>query len=72
MAEQAPICQGRRRGEFGYLADTLASAAVLAGTYDFPEGMHQGTRELMEEVAAIRVLIPKDSVSTTITPTQLW
>ena len=70
VAEQAPICQGRLRGEFGYLANTRASAAVLAGNYDFPEGMHQGTRELMEEVAAIRALIPKDSVSTTITPTQ--
>ncbi len=70
VAEQAPICQGRLRGDFGYLANTAESAAVLAGTYDFPEGMHQGTRKLMEEVATIRAIIPDNIVCTTITPTQ--
>ena len=70
MAEQAPICQGCLRGEFGYLANNPALAAVLAGTYNFPASMHQGTHETTKEVAAIRALIPKDSICNKITPLQ--
>ena len=29
-AEHAPICNGRLRGEFGYLANTVAGANVLS------------------------------------------
>ena len=70
LAEQAPVCQGRLRGDFGYLANTRASAEVLDGTYQFREGTDQGTRELMEEIAAVRKLVPKNSVCTTISPPQ--
>ena len=36
FAEQAPICQGRLRGEFGYMATTPAAKQVLDGTYEYP------------------------------------
>ena len=68
LAEQAPVCQGRLREDFGYLANTRASAEVLDGNYQFPEGPDKGTRELMEEIAAVRKLVPKNSVCTTISP----
>ena len=62
LAEEAPICQGRLRGEFGYNAVTPSAAAVLAGTYVFPPDFHQATKELMQEIARIRSIIPEDSV----------
>ena len=31
LAEQAPICKGKLRGDFGYMANTPASQAVLGG-----------------------------------------
>lgn len=33
IAEQAPICRGRLKGDFGNRADTAAARAVLDGTY---------------------------------------
>ena len=33
-AEYAPICRGRLRGEFGYLANIVAGDKVLEGTYN--------------------------------------
>ena len=62
LAEQAPICKGRLRGEFGYMADTPVGEAVLAGEYKFSEDCDTGTRELLEEVARLRQLVPASSV----------
>ena len=62
LAEQAPICKGRLRGEFGYMADTPAERAVLAGEYRFSEDYDTGTRKLREEVARLRQLVPANSV----------
>ena len=70
VVEQAPICQSRLCKEFWCLADTPASAAVLAGICNFPKGMHQRTRGVIEEVATMHALISKNSVCTTISPTQ--
>ena len=64
LAEQAPICKGRLRQEFGYMANTEAAKKVLAGEYEPCANIHQGTKELLDEVAELRSLIPKDSVST--------
>ena len=33
LAEQAPICKGKLRGDFGYMANTKAAEEVLNGTY---------------------------------------
>ena len=50
LAENAPICKGRLRGEFGYMANTPAGRAVLSGHYQFSGDYDTGTRELLEEV----------------------
>lgn len=64
LAEQAPICQGRLRGDFGYMANTKATREVLAGTYVCPEGTDSGTIDLFQEIAWLRSIIPENSVST--------
>ncbi len=70
LAGEAPICNGNLFQDFGYLANTPASKAVLDGTYNMPLNTDTATSELFAEIAAIRTLIPKDSVSITITPGQ--
>jgi hypothetical protein len=71
IAEQAPICQGRLRGDFGYMANNVAGRAVLDGTYECPEGTDEGTIDLFREIAHIRSIVPKDTVNTYITR-QRW
>jgi hypothetical protein len=68
LAEQAPICKGKLRGAFGYMANTPAAREVLAGTYQCPVETDEGTRDLFEEIAWLRSIIPKNSVSTVWTP----
>ncbi len=63
LAEEAPICQGRLRGEFGYVSMSPTAQTVLDGTYDFPPDMDEATRELFEEIAQIRTIIPSNSVT---------
>ena len=61
-AEHARICNGRLRGEFGYLANTVAGDKVLEGTYNYSEGFHPATKELLEECARIRTRVPENLV----------
>ena len=46
LAEEAPICNGKLKGEFGYLARTDVVKKVLNGTYsyanDFDEASYLG------------------------------
>jgi hypothetical protein len=51
LAEEAPVCQGAIRGQFGYAATSPTSQSVLDGTYNFPPDMDAATRELFEEIA---------------------
>jgi hypothetical protein len=44
---------------------------ILSGNYVYPTEFDQATREIFEECARIRLMIPKDSVSSTIT-TDAW
>jgi hypothetical protein len=53
IAEQAPICKGRLRGNFGYMVNTPSSKATLKGRYTGPLDGDEGTKELLEEVARI-------------------
>jgi len=62
LAEEAPICRGQLRQDFGYNAATSTAADILAGRYRYPEGFNQATRELCEECALIRKIIPRNSV----------
>jgi hypothetical protein len=70
LAKEAPICSGRLFDDFGCMVNTPASRAVLDGTYQAPEDSDIATKELFDEVAAIRRLISKDSAPTIITPEQ--
>ena len=70
LAGEAPICNGDLFQDFGYLTNTPASHAVLDGTYKMPPESDPATAELFAEIARIRKLIPKDSMSITITPCQ--
>ena len=53
LAEQAPLCKGKLWGEFGYMANNLASQAVLDGWYEYSEDFDVGTRELLKEVTRL-------------------
>ena len=62
-----PICNGILRGMFGYNAVTSISRKILTGTYTFPPEFDEATQEILQECAAFRLLVPENSVSTTIT-----
>ena len=71
MAEEAPICHGSLRQEFGYNATSQAAKEVLEGRYQFSDEFHAATRKLLEEAASIRGTIPQDSVDRIITR-EIW
>jgi hypothetical protein len=71
LAGEAPICNGALFQDFGYTASTTASKAMLDGTYVMPTNSDSATKELFKEIAAIRHLIPENSVSIAIT-TEQW
>ncbi len=70
LAGEAPICNGDLFQDFGYLTNTPAFHAVLDSTYKTPTDSDPATANLFTEIVAIQKLIPKDSVSITITPGQ--
>ena len=57
LAEEAPICNGKLRGEFGYSATSLAAKAVLSGTYEFGEDFDAATKPV-----AVRDVVVLDPV----------
>ena len=67
LAEEAPICQGRLCGDFGYSANTAASREVLDGVYAGDNDMDQATLEVFDACAQIREIVPANSVSDRIT-----
>ncbi|KAL7524818.1 hypothetical protein ACHAXR_000726, partial [Thalassiosira sp. AJA248-18] len=70
LAEQAPICQGQLRGEFGYMAFSPTARSILDGSYQFPPHFDQATRDLLLECASIRQTVPANSVDTDISREQ--
>ena len=68
LAEEAPMCSGPLRGLFGYNSVTLIAKAILEGTYQYPPDFDEATKEILQECALIRIRVPKNSVTTTITP----
>ena len=67
LAEQAPICSGDLREDFGYNADTEAAAAVLSGSYNPGFVVEEATQELFDSVSEIRSCVPMDSITEIIT-----
>ena len=49
--------------EVGYLANTVAGDKVLEGTYNYSEGFHPATKELLAEYARIRASVPEKSAN---------
>ncbi len=70
LAKAAPICSGNLRGSFGYNAVTRIARAILTGTYTFPPDFDQATREICEECAHLREMIPINSMDIVITKEQ--
>ena len=66
LAEDAPICKGKLREDFGYNGTSTTAQAVLDGNYQFPDEFDAATRELCVECARIRLNVPKNSICTTI------
>jgi hypothetical protein len=65
LAEPVPICSDPLlREAFGYNLATNMADVILAETYVYPPNFDQATREICKECACIRLMIPKDSVST--------
>jgi hypothetical protein len=67
LAEAAPACNGPLQGLFGYSANTITAQRILNRTNTFPEDFDQVTKEIWEECACIRLMVPKDSLNITIT-----
>jgi hypothetical protein len=63
LVEEAPICQGGLRGQFGYISTSPTAKGVLDGTYDFPPDIDVATKELFKEIANILLIIPPNSVT---------
>ncbi len=70
MVKEAPICSGKLFDDFGHLANTPASRTVLDGTYESSENSDMATKELFDEIAAIRRIIHRDSAPIVITSEQ--
>ncbi len=70
LAGETPICNGELFNQFGYMANTPASKAVLDGTYKVSANLDAATDELFTEMAAICRLVPANSVSIVISPEQ--
>ena len=67
-------CQGSSnvlrltQGLFGYNSVTPIAKAILQGTCQYPPDFDEATKEILQECALIRIRVPKNSVTTTITP----
>ena len=51
LSEEAPICNGYLREEFGYNATSPTAQEVLNSTHIYPEDFDEATKELCEECA---------------------
>ncbi len=63
LVEEALICQGGLRGQFGYTSTSPTAKTVLDGTYNFPPNMDAATRELFKEIAQIQSIVQPNSVT---------
>ena len=62
LAEEAPICQGQLREDFGYNSSTHTAALIQDGSYTYPDDFDQATKELCIECALICKIIPENLV----------
>jgi hypothetical protein len=67
LAKDAPICQGKLRGWFGYNSVSETAGTVLNGAFVYPNNFDKATKEICWECAAIRALIPINLLNILIT-----
>ncbi len=67
LAKETLMCSWPLRGVFGYNSVTPTAKAILEGTYCYPSEFDEATKEILQECALIRLRVPKNLVSTTIT-----
>ncbi len=63
LVEEAPICKGTLRGQFGYTSTLPAAWSVLEGSYDFPPDIDKSTKELFGECVKKQSIVPANSVT---------
>jgi hypothetical protein len=63
LAEEASICKGFLKGQFGYMLTLPTARSVLDGSYDFPPDIDKATKELFEECANIQSIVPANSIT---------
>ena len=69
-AQGAPIIQDSQlHKDFGFLADTDATARVLAETYEYPQDMGAHTRLLLEEAHTVFSSLLEEEIIDFVTPT---
>ncbi len=64
------MCSGPLRGAFSYNLITPTARTILERTYNYPPDFDEATKEILLECALISLQVPKNSVSTTITPVE--
>ncbi len=66
------MCSGslRVRGAFGYNSISLTARDILEGTYKYPPDFDEATKEIIQECTLICLPVPKNLMSTTITPVE--
>jgi hypothetical protein len=67
LAEEAPMCSGLLRGYFGYNAVSPIAKMILNRSFEYPPDFDEATKEILQECARIRLLVPKDLVRIGIT-----
>ena len=68
LAEEAPMCSSQLRGIFGYNSISPTANAIVEGTYPYTPDFDEAPKEIPKECASIRIRVPKNSVTTTISP----
>ena len=58
------MCLGPLRVSFGCKAVSPIAKMILDGTFEYPPDFDDATKEILQECARIRLLVPKDSVRT--------
>ncbi len=48
LVEEAPVCKGFLRGQFGYMSTSPTARSVLDGSYEFSPDIDKAMKELFE------------------------
>ncbi len=63
LAEEALICKGSLRRQFGYMSTLPTAWSVLDGSYDFLPDIDKATKEFFKECVMIQSIIPANLVT---------